>query len=277
MEKAEAIALLDRAGEDPPRLTDDEIVKVMKRVVYLPLCYFPAVQEIVREGRWRSAKSPWAYVKAAAKAKAIHMGFAHDPREQFRLITPIFASGPLNTDTFAEYMSAKLSDPFPRKDGGVWRAAAIPEEREYYSEAGERITAFEALVSRLPQELRTTKKRFVRVDRSTQAWLKDAYGDEYREEKPNWFTEYVKTGNLPDSIHEQDIEVPDWPAIGERAGLDEGEILALCFRADGYSRERAIAVQDTPADKKYVQAAWKRLDRKWSKFVEAITSSCPNR
>jgi hypothetical protein len=66
---AKGIALLQqlvRIG-----LTDTETNNLMQDVLELPLSYFAAVQKVVKEGRWRTAKDPVAYVRTAASRTGI--------------------------------------------------------------------------------------------------------------------------------------------------------------------------------------------------------------
>ncbi|MCC6861676.1 MAG: hypothetical protein IT158_24110 [Bryobacterales bacterium] len=282
MDKSEAIGLLERCTGE---LTDAEILTAMKRVLYLPLCYYPAVQAIVSEGRWRDKQYPIAYVKKAAMAKAIHMGLADDPRERFTLITPILTKNrqrgkssskvrvPIAWDEFYDYITAKRELGLPRRSGGVWkapgdllhwesagRAAGLNGRvREFKDREDHPVTAYEHLVGRIPPDLKRTVTVPVH-DPKTAAWLRDAW----RENNPDL---EMPAGYL---MQEETVEVPDWTKIAQRAGLNKGEGYVLQLRAAGYGRDRAMALQRTAKGKRFVQAAWRRLTRKWDRVVSVL-------
>lgn len=282
MDKSEAIGLLERCTGE---LTDSEIITLMKRVMYLPLCYYLAVQAIVAEGRWRDKQYPVAYVKKAAMAKAIHMGLADDPHERSTLITPILIKNrqrgkasskvrvPIAWDEFYDYIMAKHELGVPRKSGGVWKApgdlldwktasraaGAGGGAREFRDQENHPITAYEHLVQRIPADLRRTVTVPV-YDPKGARWLRRLW-------KKNNPDMEMPAGYL---MQEETIEVPDWTRIAERAGLDKGEEYVLQLRVDGYGRDRAMAMQRTAKGKRSVQAAWRRLSRKWGRVVSVI-------
>jgi hypothetical protein len=288
MEKPEALGLLERCTGE---LTDAEILTLMKRVMYLPLCYYPAVQAIVSEGRWRDKQYPIAYVKRAAMSKAIHMGLADDPREKFTLITPILIKNrnrgkasskvrvPIAWDEFYDYLMGMDQLGLPRKSGGVWkppgdlldwksasRAAGVEgRPREFRDKDNHPVTVYEHLVERIPADLKRTATVPV-YDRKTAAWLRDAW----RENNPDLD---MPSGYL---MQEEAVEVPDWTKIAERAGLDKGERYVLQLRLAGYGRDRAMALQRKAKDKRFVQAAWRRLSRKWGRVVQVLTAGSSN-
>jgi hypothetical protein len=62
----------------------------------------------------------------------------------------------------------------------------------------------------------------------------------------------------------------DWDRVAEKAELDDEERQVLQFKLAEISRESAIALQSSPKMKLSLQAAWKRLDRKWNKVANAL-------
>ena len=60
-------------------------------------------------------------------------------------------------------------------------------------------------------------------------------------------------------------EVPDWTKIAERAGLDEWETRALHMMARGETCYGAMQALEDAADKRAMEAAWRRLKRNLEK------------
>jgi hypothetical protein len=56
-------------------------------------------------------------------------------------------------------------------------------------------------------------------------------------------------------------QVPDWTKIAERAELDQWEKEALNCMARGWTRYRSLNTFDDAADKRALEAAWRRLER----------------
>lgn len=230
MTKEALTALFDRAGADPPSLTDEEALSLMKKILRLPLSYFPAVQEAIRQGRWRNAENPIGYIRTVAEREAIKLGF-EDPAENVHLMVPRRIdptdndAKPLTHDSYIEYLDHIASDSMPYKRGGIWHGGA-PErdDEEAVNELGEHISERERLLAKLPAE-------FLSRDEELEQWL-----------------------DSPDPIY-----YPDWEAIGRAAGLDAGECEVLEFRTYGFSREKAMALE--PRRAKRIQAAWRKFDR----------------
>jgi hypothetical protein len=79
-----------------------------------------------------------------------------------------------------------------------------------------------------------------------------------------------KTRRLVDKFNEYTDEshvrlrapvTPNWRAWAACAGFDEWETLALEFRVQQKSRDKALAEQPDEISRKALQAAWKRFDR----------------
>jgi hypothetical protein len=65
-------------------------------------------------------------------------------------------------------------------------------------------------------------------------------------------------------------EVPDWTKIAERARLDEWETRALHAMARGETCYGAMQELEGPADKRAMEAAWRRLKRNLDKVRNAL-------
>src|SRR5260370_36237210 len=69
IERAQWMSILQTASEQQPDEISDEWIWLMEQLG-LPLDYFAAVQEAIRQGRWRNAKNPRSYVKVVAQREA---------------------------------------------------------------------------------------------------------------------------------------------------------------------------------------------------------------
>jgi hypothetical protein len=65
-------------------------------------------------------------------------------------------------------------------------------------------------------------------------------------------------------------QVPDWKKIADRAGLDQWERVALRCMARGWTRYRSLNAFDEAADKRALEAAWRRLERSNFEKVRGI-------
>ena len=68
-------------------------------------------------------------------------------------------------------------------------------------------------------------------------------------------------------------EVPDWTKIAARAGLDEWETRALHAMARGETCYRAMQALVDAADKRAMEAAWRRLKRNLDKVRTILVSA----
>jgi hypothetical protein len=79
---------------------------------------------------------------------------------------------------------------------------------------------------------------------------------------------------LPESVMDENLEV-EWDRVAQLAGMDAGERIVLKLRLSGLERDTALAACYTDADRKILQAAWKRFDRHKDLFKEVLLSGRP--
>jgi len=68
-------------------------ISLTKEFLRLPLDYVLAVQEAVRQGRWRRAKNPRAYLRKVATIEAVKTGLA-EGKPDTRLVAIAGSRGP---------------------------------------------------------------------------------------------------------------------------------------------------------------------------------------
>jgi len=76
---------------------------------------------------------------------------------------------------------------------------------------------------------------------------------------------------LPNSVLDKNLEVK-WEHVSDMAQMDSGERIVLKLRLSGLERDIALAACYTDEDRKILQAAWKRFDRK-KETLKAVLQS----
>lgn len=233
-------AIFELAAATPIEGHDSEWVWLTKDILKLSLIHIPAVQETLKQGRWRNAKNQKAYIKTVAKREAAGMKLLDDPTENLHLKIPNLVDEDgkrLGHDAYIDY----LSYDGPVKEGGVWHEGSGSDyDPDEYTENGERLSPGERLINRIPAEFKAVEE--IPADLRQEIEKLNAASDD---------TVYFPT---------DPIEVPDWEKIALTASLDEGEQFVLSCKITGVSRERALDGQ-TPVRRKWIQAAWRRFDR----------------
>ncbi len=77
--------------------------------------------------------------------------------------------------------------------------------------------------------------------------------------------------DLPEEV--LDGEDVDWDWVAELAGLDTGEKLVMDLRVVGFSQAQAYEACLTEEDRKYLQASWRRFDRRRGLLKEALETA----
>jgi hypothetical protein len=152
-ERAELIALFEAAAEKPIEGHDAVWLRLMD-LLNVPGFFFPAVLEALKQGRWRQARNPRAYIKVVAQREALRMGlidYADDPNT----VTADAGGQPVDLDLLA--FSANGFGP-TKTGGGVWHQGSGKFAEDYQNdcnEFGEHLTTLlERLARRIPRELR---------------------------------------------------------------------------------------------------------------------------
>ncbi len=79
------------------------------------------------------------------------------------------------------------------------------------------------------------------------------------------------TNRLPSSVLDVNLEVR-WERIADMAQMDSGERIVLQLQRKGLGRRGALAACYTDEDRKLLEAAWRRFDRKKETLKEVLQS-----
>lgn len=77
------------------------------------------------------------------------------------------------------------------------------------------------------------------------------------------------TDRLPSSIKDENLEVK-WDHVADMAKMDSGERIVLQLQRKGMGRRRALAACYSEEDRKLLEAAWRRFDRKKEILKEVL-------
>ena len=209
----------------------------------VPFHYFPAVVEGIRQGRWRQAKNPKAYLKTIVRREAVKLGLTEAPAKELLLVSPRLRgnSSPASQgEILDEYIRSGERAALKGQDG-VWRSGSGLEDRDERQAWEEHFdSAWDYFLSRLPPDLKRQ--------------------EEPSEEMSQAYAQF-NAAPIDHYLHMRSPVAPNWKAWAERAGFDEWEMLVLSCRLSRISRERALATQPDEISRKALQAAWKRFDR----------------
>jgi hypothetical protein len=238
--KAEWLGVLETAAKLEAEQSSAVWVWLMQELRLGPQ-YFLAIREAVRQGRWRTAKNPKAYIKTVAKREAMSMGLV---KEDSGNLVPIGRtrsdSEEISGEEALEYLGHQYdSHDAAKGEDGVWRAGA-GAGRDYGDPREEYESYRDWLVSAVPAGLTVVQQ--------------PSQEDKRLIDEINASTDEVH-------FHARPMARPDWRTWAQAAGLDEWEKRVLGYRLTGTSRERAMALQADEESRKALQAAWKRFDR----------------
>jgi hypothetical protein len=79
------------------------------------------------------------------------------------------------------------------------------------------------------------------------------------------------TNRLPRSVLDKNLEVK-WDHVADMAQMDSGERIVLQLQRKGLGRRGALAACYTDGDRKLLEAAWRRFDRKKEVLKEVLQS-----
>lgn len=207
------------------------------RELKMPLDAYFAVMEALRQGRWRDAKDPRAYVKTVARREVLKAQLIYAKEHPEIVLEPAAGSG-ISFEGLLERTSFERDTADAMKDfDGVWRPGGGGEsaygERFDENERGQPLSLRGRLRAKLPSALLSEPEApFANLD------------DE--EEDTNWRHVPIR------------VDMVKWAKL---AGFDEWEMRVLRCQLAEMSREKALASQPDDAARKALQAAWKRYDR----------------
>lgn len=201
-------------------------ISLTRDFLRLPLEYMSAVYEVIRQARWKSATDPRCYLRTAAKREAARQGLVKGRRDT-QLVS--FSGGrsvdgeSISPGDYLDYLSPQGG---LQRRQGKWHA--VPRD---YEEG----TLVDHVSYKLPADLNREECISVPVE--------DA-------------------GNESESPNETAFNIVIvWDKIAKFAGLDALQRRVLQYHLERVSRDQAMAEQTCPADRKQIQAAWRRFDR----------------
>lgn len=246
--KAEWLGVLETAAKLEVEQSSAVWVWLMQELRLGPQ-YFLAIREAVRQGNWRTAKNPRAYIKTVAKREALKMGLLTHRSHDFVSIGGTRVEGEeISGEEELEYMGHQYEGRQAAKGpDGVWRAGA-GAGRDYGDPREQHESYRDWLVSAVPTGLTVVQQPSQEHKR-----LIDRINDSTSEVH----------------FHARPLVRPNWKEWAREAGLDKWERRVLDYRLSGASREHAIAAQPDEESRKALQSAWKRFDRTGMERIRA--------
>jgi AraC-like DNA-binding protein len=220
--------------------------------------YFVAVYEAIKEGRWRTAEDPGAYIKAAARRQNSverrhkqRMGLLAEPREQLVSVQGAEVDGERvsGEEMLDSLMNRQERGRPARGADGVWRSApglaahqGIPFEKP----------------GKMQPDARSRRKAL------------ESFAKEARE------IEQQRQAELQEHVHipEGPERLPDWKEWAEAAGLSEWEKKVVFYKMSGIGREQALREQPGEEARRALQAAWKKFERT---ALERLRAAAPGK
>jgi hypothetical protein len=202
-DRAQWIAILEAVSQSPPDELNDEWDWLLDQLG-LPAALYLAVLETIKQGRWRKARNPRAYVKTVAKREAIKMGLSPNGKDDLVLVDPA-ALGQIAFERGS-------SDAIKGSDG-VWRKGECRDEDWEEDNWRSGFDSFhDYLLSRLPVDLKVISE--------PSAGLTALYND-------------INASTNEHYLHLRPRVKPNWKKWAKRAGFDK----SLVEQADTVSRK----------------------------------------
>jgi hypothetical protein len=226
-----------------------------------------SVHKVIADGRWKAKLDPVAFIRKTAQTVAFaslglaeqrkdrtktYVGRAIDPEqkrpptlEESLQFTPPKRRPEVYAGNIADM---KLPAFLEKGDGDAHRGSIHDEAVDYFTDA-------------YGQDDFDGRPRQRDIARDVLEPLSAELLDELDSEHADW--------DHPDYWAQK----VDWTRVADKAALDKGERMVLKCKLDGESRDSVMARQRSREKRQYVQAAWRRFDRKWPRIVEAIKRS----
>jgi hypothetical protein len=246
-ERDQWMTILDAAAQRPGDEINEEWDWLLERLG-LPEDYFLAVAEAIRQGRWRNAKNPRAYVKTVAKREAVKMGLLPEPADILELVRAPSTGEPFSMEAALDHY-AELSSTAESVKGadGVWRrGGGYDHESEYEEPENNNRISIGDLIAQGLAKLQGPSAELVAV------------------------VDEINRGTDEHHIHAAPRWRPDWGKWAEAAGFDQWDQLVLKCKCQRISREEVMADQPDERSRKAVQAAWRKFDRNGMDRLRAV-------
>jgi hypothetical protein len=140
VERSQLIDVLEQAtakllAGEAPLTPDAEWTALLTGVLGLPITYFRALQVVLAQGRWRTAKTPKAYLRKAVKCEASKMSSDFDPKSTLQIPRKLDPDDGEEA-SLEEYIDFLGADTGPVKRNAVWKARNPMEEAIWVDEEG---------------------------------------------------------------------------------------------------------------------------------------------
>ncbi|HET9283137.1 MAG TPA: hypothetical protein VFR24_14350 [Candidatus Angelobacter sp.] len=228
----EWLAVLEAVARRPPDEANAEWEWLMDQLGLGPE-YFLAIYAAIRQGRWRTANNPKAYLKTVAKREASKIDASEEGNAELVFPGEIERDGEeISQEERLDSMQHELDSATAMQAAdGVWRPGGKRRDQGNYRDL---------LLTGVPGELRV-------IEQPSQ---------ELRE-----VIEQINASTDEIHIHLRPFIKANWKEWARAAGLDQWEQQVLRCKLDGVSRERALAGQRDETSRRALQAAWRRFDR----------------
>jgi hypothetical protein len=238
------IAILDAASQRPGDEIDDEWRWLLQQLRMSADDYF-ALREAIRQGRWRNAKNPKAYIKTVALREALNERVTTAADDPLVLIPETSEGTGISAEHSLDHISyVRDTSEAVQGTDGIWRRGGGAERyyEEFYDEDenGNPVSLRGRLLAKVPDNLKRLVEPSAEYRRAVEEF--NAATDEYHL-------------HVEPSVH---VDLEKW---AELAGFDEWEMRVLRYRLDEVSRDEALAEQSDEVSRKALQAAWRRYDR----------------
>jgi hypothetical protein len=259
------MALIRKVAANGPDELSEELVSVLE-FLNLPLSCSLAVQKVLSEGNWSSAKHPRAYIRSASITQARKMHLSIPQRnDTLECGDPhlVFLGGDeLDSATTPESIERAIEE--DRLERGGPRAPRL--KGRHFS-----LDQIDPSEEVLDREIEAAENRF--------AWTEDWWIEIPTPVSPSFNrTEFLRK-HPGVGVIDGPIIKRDFTKIAKQAGLDSWESKVLEYRGEGVSRDWALSEQPNEASRKALQAAWRRFDRgglkRLQEFVKKNQPKCP--
>lgn len=243
-------------------LTDD-LVSLVK-LLELPISCCMAVHEVLREGNWRAAQHPKAYLKTAAmtQARRMRLSIPHkdDTFECGETPLVFMAGGSLDRGTNRKAIEAALDS----------------EDHEHSTARPKKLKGKHYVSAQFDPDNEVLERELGAAENGL-SWPSDCWT---KPQIPKRLVSAMKAqfADNPDEFLAWKIsqERRDWQKLGKKAGLNFWEIKVLEYRSEGTGRDRAMELQPDARSRLAIQAAWKRMERTgWSKVKQLLEQNRP--
>jgi len=238
----------------------------VRDIIRLPLCYVDSVHKVVTDGRWKAKLDPLAFIKKTAQTVAFaSFGLAEQKRDRTKTYV---GSAIDNEQKRAPTLEESLNFTPPKRRPNVYAGniadLCLPRFMETDKASSDWRSIHDDTVDFFTEAYGQKDCSELRRRRDIAPDVLEPLNAELRGELESELIDSDDPGLDP---------WVDWTRVADKADLDEGERKVLKWKLGGERKDSVMARQRSPEKRRYVQAAWRRFDRKWPRIVEAIKHS----